>query len=188
MDSKATSCENRDGYLGRWLTGEEQAEFEAHLTDCPECRHFIHENERLERLLARANAALLPVPADLPERIDRRIHQTRQRRVFAWTTGFAAAGILICAIGAWLHLPRGPGNETSPSPVLTKRPPPSEPRPDPRSLVEVTVEHPSDVIAVPQKTDNPSVTIIWLYPTIQAAQEPTSAPAGLFQPSERNGI
>ena len=188
MNRKAISCEHRDGYLGRWLTETERVEFEAHLADCSDCRHLIQENERLDSLLARANAALLPVPAGLLDRIDGRIRQARRRRVFAWTTGLAAAGILIGALGAWLHVPRGPENRFGPSPGLTKRPHPPEPTPDARSLVHVTFENESDVIAVPQKTDNPSVTIIWVYPTIKAAQDPSPAPAELVQPSERNGI
>ena len=44
----------------------------------------------------------------------------------------------------------------------------------------------ADVIAVPHKTGNPSVTIIWLYPTIKADQE--SIPETSDEFSERNGI
>jgi anti-sigma factor RsiW len=188
MNRKATICEQLDGYVCRWLTADERVEFESHLADCPACRRLVQVNERLDSLLAQANAALLPVPGSLLDRIDRRLRQARRWRVITWTAGVAAAGILICVLTARFFKPPAPDNEPKPSPTLTERPRPVERLHDPRSLVQVTVANPSDVIAAPQRTDNPSVTIIWLYPTIKAAQEPSSAPSELFQPPERNGI
>jgi hypothetical protein len=188
MNRNTATCENRDGYLGKWLAKDERRMFEAHLADCPDCRHRVQEDERLDSLLARANVELMPVPASLLDQIDRRLRQARRQRISAWTSGLAAAGILISAVAVRFFNPPVPDNGPGPSPVLTEHPRPAEALPDPRSLVQVTVENPSDVIAVPRRTDNPSVTIIWLYPTIKAGQEPNPAPGELFQPSERNGI
>jgi hypothetical protein len=188
MNRKTIICEHRDGYLGKWLTAAERIEFEAHLADCPDCCQVIQEQLLRDCLLARACTALKPVPPGLIDRIDRGLRRARRRRVFARTTGLAAAGILICLLATWFIVPGAPENRSKPSPALTKGTRPPEPPPDPRSLVQVTVENPSDVIAVPQKTDSPSVTVIWLYPTIRAAQEPNPAPSESFQRPERNGI
>jgi hypothetical protein len=54
--------------------------------------------------------------------------------------------------------------------------------------VEVIFEQSSDVIAVPHKTDNPSVTIIWVYPTIKMDQESMPEPSDLFEHPERTGL
>jgi len=128
------------------------------------------------------------VPASLVAQIDGRLRRARRRRVAAWATGLAAAVLLVCALGAWLLPQRAKENESARHPVVALPAPPPEPTPDPRSFVEVTFQPPSDVIAVPQKTDDPSVTIIWLYPTIKAAQETSPAPTDSFQSPERNGI
>jgi hypothetical protein len=141
----------------------------------------------MERLLARATAAALPVPAGLSERIERRLRQAQRRRSATWATGLAAAAVLGCALTAWFLTQRTPTERTVRAPVAAVQPPPSEAKPDPRALVHVTFPPPSDVIAVPQKTDNPSVTIIWVYPTIQGTQKLPPAPFHLSPPPERTG-
>jgi hypothetical protein len=178
---KVTACRNRDGYLGRWLAADEQAEFKAHLATCADCRRFIQEQQRLDRLLARANTALLPVPAGLIDQLEHRLRLARRRRFVTWAAEFAAAGLLICALWGWL-LPHRVSEEEPLQPPVVVRPArrQSEPTRDPRSLVRVTFQAPSDVIAVPHETDNPSVTIIWVYPTIKTAQEPAPAAADSF--------
>jgi hypothetical protein len=188
MSMKAANCEQRDGYLGKWLTGDELVEFEAHLAYCRDCRQIIQEEQRLESLLARANSALAPVPPALIDRVEHRLRQAGRRSAAAWATGLAAAALLICAVAIW-HLPqRVPEDGPVPSPVAAQAPRPAELAHARRPLVEVTFHSPSDVIAVPQKTENPSVTIIWVYPTIKAEQDPSPEPSDLFQPPERNGI
>lgn len=185
---KTTACEQRDGYLGKWLSDEEGVEFEAHLALCSDCRQFLQEQRRLDDLLAQANATLLPLPASLTDTIGQRLRQARRRRVTAWATGLAAASIFVCVLAAWFRSPVAPKEEPVRSPVVALPTPQPEPMPDPRSLVHVTFPPTSDVIAVPQETDDPSVTIIWVYPTIKTAQETSPAPTDSFQPSERNGI
>src|SRR5207247_1787093 len=98
MAMRASTCEQRDGYLGKWLTADERAEFEAHLANCPDCRQLVQEQRRLDDLLTRANNALLLVPAELIAQIDHRFRQARQRKAAAWATGLTAAGVLICTI------------------------------------------------------------------------------------------
>jgi hypothetical protein len=187
MAMKGTSCEQIDGYLGKWLTEDQRSEFAAHLATCQDCRRAVQEQQQLECLLARATAAFVPVPAGLSERIEHRLSHAHHRRSVAWATGFAAAAVLICTLAAWFVTQRAPVVRRARSPMAEVQPPPSEAKPDPRSLVHVTFQPPSDVIAVPQKTDNPSVTIIWVYPTLKPAQEPPPARFDGSQPQERTG-
>ncbi|SRR6266849_3423367 len=183
-----TICEQIDGYLGKWLTEDERVAFEAHLANCPGCRQFVREQRRLEELLTRANAVLVSVPMRLIDQIDERLWRARRRRVLVWATGLAAASILIYFLTAWFLPQRAFKVEPVQSEIVAAPPQQPEATRDPRSLVEVTFQPPSDVIAVPQKTDNPSVTIIWVYPTIKTSQETIPAPTDLFESPERNGI
>jgi len=185
---KASTCEQRDGYLGKWLTGDEQIEFEAHLANCLDCRQFIQEQQPLDGLLARANSALLPIPEGLIDQIDHRLRRARRRRVMAWATGLAAAGVLICTFAVRFFVQQAPSDGPVQSAIAEVAPHPSQLARDPRSLVQVNFQPSSGVIAVPRKTENPSVTIIWVYPTIKAGREPNPAPADSFQNPERNGI
>jgi hypothetical protein len=185
---KASGCYQADGYVGKWLTNEERIEFEMHLGDCPDCRQFVDECQRLESLLARANAACVPVPPALIGRIEHRIRK-RRRKAAAWAASLAAAGVLICAILAWYVVQRVPNARSVQPPVVAQLPQPAALMRvrDPRPSVEVTFEPSSDVIAVPHRTDNPSVTIIWVYPTIKMDQGSSPEPSE-FPSLERNGI
>jgi hypothetical protein len=185
---KRTTCRQRLAYLEQWLAADEQAEFRAHLAACPDCRRFIQEQQRLDGLLARANTALVFVPAGLLNQIDHRLRQVRRRRVRTWAIGFAAAGLLLGALWGRFLPERVSEEQPVLSPVATIPRRQSEPTRDPRSLVKVTFQPPSDVIALPLKTDNPSLTIIWVYPTIKLATETAPAAANSFSLPERNGI
>src|SRR5262245_27396333 len=105
---RASTCDQADGYMGKWLTQEERDQFEAHLAHCADCRQFIEETLRLENLLNRAHAGSLAVPAGLIDRIEHRLRQARRRRARAWAIGLAAAGVLTCAITSWLLFPPVP--------------------------------------------------------------------------------
>jgi anti-sigma factor RsiW len=188
MGMRERDCHQVDGYLGKWLSDDERVQFEAHLPNCLDCRQFVEEAQRLDSLLARANATCVPVPPALISRIEQRLRQARRRRTAAWATGLAAAAALICALSTWLFIQRVP--DVAPAQPLKTARLPELPRPshEPQPSVEVTFEPSSDVIAVPQKSDNPSVTIIWVYPVIKMDQESSPEPSELFPSPERNGI
>jgi hypothetical protein len=180
---RSSTCELREGYLGKWVTSKERVDFEAHLAHCPDCQPIVQEQQQLDDLLARANVAIVPVPAGLIDEIDGLLRRARRRTMIAWASGLAAAGILICSLAAWFAQRADKERH-----AVTYKDRQVVPARDPRSLVKVIFQPSSDVIAVPQKTENPSVTIIWVYPTIKTVQEPTPAPADLSQPPERKGI
>jgi hypothetical protein len=188
MGMRASNCERIDGYLGKWLCEEEVIQFKAHLANCADCRQVVEEQQRLESLLARANTECVPVLPALSDRIEQRLRQARRRRAAGWTTSLAAAGILICAFTAWFFIHRVPDDQSVQPPVMAQLPQPPQPLRESRPQVQVTFEPSSDVIAVPHKTDNPAVTIIWVYPTIKMDRKPSPEPSDLLQKPERNGI
>lgn len=188
MAMKPIGCEHRETYLGKGLTEDERVEFEMHCTRCPECRQVVQDERRLDELLTRANTALVLVPAGLIDQIDGQLGRAHRRRVAGWATGLIAAGVLVCVLANRFALQRPAVDEFERHPVAAVSPPPPEQTLDPRPLVQVTFQPSADVIAVPRKTDSPSVTIIWVYPTIKTTQESPPAPSELFQPQERNGI
>jgi hypothetical protein len=183
---KATNCDQVDGYLGKWLSEEERIQFEAHLSTCPDCRQWVEEGQRLESLLA--NAARVSVPPALVDRIEHQLRQARRRRAAAWAGGLAAAAILMCAISALFVVQRVREDRSAQPDAVAQLPQQQESAPDPRPPVQVTFEPSCDVIAVPHKTDNPSVTIIWVFPTVKMDQESTPEPSELFEHLERNGL
>jgi Putative zinc-finger len=185
---RASNCEQIDGYLGKWLAEEELVQFEAHLANCADCRQFVEEQQRLKSLLARANTECVPVPPALIGRINHRLRQAQRRRAAGWAISLAAAGVLICAFTGWFFVQRMPDDRSVQPPTMAKLPQPPQPARDSRPPVAVTFQPSSDVIAVPHKTDNPSVTIIWVYPTIKVDQESSPEPSDSFESPERNGI
>jgi anti-sigma factor RsiW len=174
-------CRQLEDYLARSLSNAERAEFAAHLAGCPACHQAIREQELMDQMLLRAATLLQPVSASLAEQTERRLQRAHRLRFTRWASGLAAAVVLMC-ITAWL-LTREPSQELSPvriveAPALQSTPVVH----DPRSLVRVTFQPQAAVLAVPMKTENPNVTIIWVYPTVPTAAEPEAVPS-----LERNG-
>jgi anti-sigma factor RsiW len=163
-----SACEQLDAYLDRALTDRDRTAFEGHLSQCGPCRQAVEEQARLAQLLQQATAELEPIPTGLAERIDRRLRAAHRRRVVRWAGGLAAAAVVLALlVGGWL------GTRTPDALMPTTRqveapPEPAPPEPNPPAPA-VTVAFPgqSDVLAVPIKTDNPNVTIIWVYPALK---------------------
>lgn len=178
-------CDLLDGFLGKWLTEPERAEFQAHLADCPGCRVRIEEQERVNRLLAEAMRQFAPVPPGLVRRVERRLNRVRRRQLIGWT-GAAAAVLLAGSFAVWWYQPPPAEDRTPPRVADTPTSSPLEEARPPAPPVHVRIIRPAEVITVPRKTDNPAVTIIWVYPAVQTlAAGPT--PADSSQPLERSG-
>jgi anti-sigma factor RsiW len=166
-----------DDYLAHDLTGEERARFVAHLADCRDCSRAVREQERLDALLAEAAERLEPVPAGLTERVGRRLRAARRRR-------FAAAALALVIGTIWLlnHTAPRPGEPKAP--LASRRPEPEAPRP--AEHARVTFPAGANVIAVPQPTDSPNVTFLWVYPGLRVAHRPAPAPDNLPPSAERS--
>ncbi len=179
-------CDRLDEYLCGWLGPEEAARFEAHLASCPACQDECALQREIDRLLAQGSDRFEPVPNALAIRIERQA--TRLRRRLAWTCALAAAVSLAAAIGLWAFHNRSSGRgdewpvaEAPPTPTNAPAPPappapsgppaptaPSAPqRPAP---ARVALVDPSSAILVHAKSRNPSITLVWVYPTVRVDQ------------------
>jgi anti-sigma factor RsiW len=180
-------CDRLDDYLARDLPGPERSAFAAHVAGCGACRQAVGEQERLAELLAHGIAELDPVPAGLAARIDRRLRAARRRRAAGWAAALAgaAAAVALCLAGGRLTH-RSPDITPAPAPIVRVAPSPHVPGlPSSRSEVRVSVRFRPGMIAVPQKTDHPNVTILWVYPVVESARRPAAPRANPSPVSER---
>jgi len=153
-----------DDYLEGALATDERRLFVDHLRHCADCLRKIEEQRRLEELLQRATRHATPEPAGLVERIERRLQRQARRRSLVWVSGIAASLMLALGVAAWLQRlasssheqPETSVNRTAETIAL----PPAAERP----LARVTVTSSGQVVAVPVKSRDPAVTIVWLYP------------------------
>ncbi|HUG89508.1 MAG TPA: zf-HC2 domain-containing protein [Planctomycetaceae bacterium] len=180
-------CDRLDEFLAGDLVGTPCDEFECHLADCPRCRDEADSYSRIVELLRTADREPGDCPPLLPARVQEAVSRRRSRR----RTMAAAAAIVLVAIGgfAWMAGGRfGPvahpddpestasGGKRDPGPAaapgfpegiaVVEAPPSARPEPPGQRTAAVTVEFSDDVIGVPIETDDPSVTILWVYPTL----------------------
>jgi anti-sigma factor RsiW len=182
----ASACSRLDDYLDGGLSAGEREEFVAHLPDCEPCRRAVEEQEHLNRLLARATTEHWPVPAGLLDRVERRARSSWRRRV-AWAAGVGVAAAIGCGV-VWLAVsPRRPVVD-SPAPSLVEAPRPPTPTAAPPPQARVTFGSPDDVIAVPMRSANPAVTIIWVYPVANVPSQAAETPASIPEDLERSEI
>jgi anti-sigma factor RsiW len=152
-------CDLIDGFLGKWLSGPERAAFERHLTECAHCQRELQAQACIDRLLS---SHVMIVSPSLVDRVERRIQRSRRRRFVTVAGGLLAASVLMGILISQRWMSRPPVDT---APHAAAEPPASEVA----QAIHVTFARNADVIAVPKKTDNPNVTIIWLYPTVETA-------------------
>jgi hypothetical protein len=183
----ASNCEQLNAYLGKWLTDSEHAEFVAHLAVCPPCRHAVTEQERLDQLLVEATARRQPAPEGLIDRIEGQLRRVRYRRRLAWAAGLSVAAMVVVSFAVWMLQP-APAPHGPPTPPMMEGPSaPPLMRSEPPARVRVTFPQTPEVIAVPRPSDNPAVTIIWVYPAVPVARQSDDKPSHTPQPIERSG-
>ncbi len=170
-------CRRLDDYLSRALSADEEVAFALHLQGCRACRQAAEEQEVCDRLLRQA-VTQQPVPERLVARIRARIRRVGRRRRLARTAGLAAS-LLLAGLCLWWVNRSAP--EHQPGGLVVKEQPPAPAQPDPRKDVEVRFA--GAVIVVPVKTSRPNMTILWVYPSVQSAE---NAQAESTDP-ERNG-
>lgn len=151
-------CTQLDDYLDGDLDAASRRAFEAHLRACDACRQSAEFAQRTEQLLA----ASRPVaPAGLVERIDRRLRRERVLQI-GQRCGLLAAAVVLIVLGFW----GSRGRETGVVPV----PPPSQQvAVAPERDVRIRFSEDEPVIAMPLKSKNPQVTIVWVYPEVRRA-------------------
>lgn len=148
-------CERLDAYLDGELDAAARSRFEEHLAACDSCRQMV----ALDRRIGATLAAAQPVaPRGLKERIDRRLRRAQFHRAAQRSALLAAAAALI-AVGFWASQRREQGESPIQPPVAVTAKP----------AVRIRFADEDSVIAMPLKSKNPRVTIVWVYPAVRAA-------------------
>ena len=161
-------CELLDDYLNHDLAVSVQNAFQRHLASCPECREVVNELQAVTSFQATA-LEQEPVPNTLMLKVDRARRQ-RRRRQAGWAVGIAA-GMVIALLSWW-----GLSDDNVPSPQPQEPPIVREdlsPKPKDEEVtapIQVVVEPSSRIIAVPVKSDDPNITVIWTYQTLPTKQ------------------
>lgn len=160
-------CEQREDYLNHDLSEKEEIRFLSHLKTCENCRQFVEEQQTIEGLLVEAVQSE-SVSESLMTKVDQAIIR---RRVMKWSASIAA--LLLLAVGTWWLMREG-----KQTPRVTQ-PEPSMPTPEIKVVqeppsVEVVANTNRDVIVVPIETDDPNITMIWVYPTVPTTKRISS--------------
>jgi anti-sigma factor RsiW len=183
---KQSPCDRLDDYMLGWLSPDEAAEFERHLTDCPACRRQQALQQSIDGLLAESGGSLDVIPSELVERTRHRVKAARRRKALRWTFGLVAAATVLMAavIGRFaLWSPSRPGdrdvavsqnaaaaqgNTSSNSPLGATE--------NPKESTRVALADPSSGIVLECKTRDPRINIVWIYPTVKSATMPGEPP------------
>jgi hypothetical protein len=133
-------------------------------------KEHTSNDAELDHLLGAASEAhhREALPADLFNRVESKL-KARRRRHHALITGLSAAAVYLFAVG-WGAL-QLIGNKTSqpPSGQVALEVPSVPP------AISVMIQTPGDVIIKHVPTNNPNITLHWLYPVIKVADiEPSS--------------
>ncbi len=157
-------CQFLDDYLGRTLGAAAEASFRRHLRDCAACRHEVRASEELSRTLLAAVTELEPAPPELGARIERNLARRRRRRRLAWA--LSAAASVLAALAGWLiyqaarpEVKVALPDTVSPAAISEESP----------ALVQV--RSPSPAIVIPKRGTHRNVTIIWVYPAVDAGAQ-----------------
>jgi anti-sigma factor RsiW len=188
-----SSCDNLDDYLADELDARRRTEFEAHLEVCPACREELLAQAELARLLRAATEMLETSPAELTASITRGVATAASRRRRLIAVAAMVAAVVVCAASWSLQAARDRRAlaRPQPGPRIAKQrdweqqqigadtvdESGHEGEPEVANMADaavaaaaVRVASTSESIAVSIKSENPSVTIFWLYPTVTTAR------------------
>jgi anti-sigma factor RsiW len=178
-----SSCGKLDDFLSGALTDPERNEFMAHLEWCSVCGQAVREQKRLNDVLLRAVEALEPVPLGLTGKIETRLRLKQQRRRLQRLASAAVVLFAAATVGSWLaHTKRAP----KPVPMVVTPSAERAPIASSEGRVRVTFPEPFHVIALPAKSDNPNVTILWVYPATEGARHGKGDPASRSKPGKES--
>jgi predicted anti-sigma-YlaC factor YlaD len=162
--TRSSDCEKLDPYLAGDLSGGEVVHFESHVEECTACRDTIDEQQWIEDLLqSPARIQLERTPATILDSVH--VSLAHRRRMLQAACGFAAAAVLLIAVG-WLAL-----NRQATRPAISKTqdvavsdsvhaPAPAHP--------QATFVSTADSITVPLESPSADVTVVQVYPTTDA--------------------
>jgi Putative zinc-finger len=178
----AAACASLDDFLNRDLSPEQEQLFRAHLLDCAACNAAVQQHERLNTLLRHAVLELDPPSVEVVFRFRARMAKARRRRFLAYAVSASAAAAVILLLiqkDRWVVVPEKP----EPAPpieiaAVQEKVPPAQ--------VRISFANESKLVVVPEKTDSPDVTFVWVYPN-QRSEYLASARDPKSPHFERNG-
>ena len=204
------NCKTAQAYINREidgeLTGDQQAALQKHLTECMSCRAVRQQLMSLCTALRDLATISQDVVPTLHESAGIQI-DFGSSKAAVWRTCFSiAAAIAVLLLGVWawsaflnpdgiapesLQWVNRTGVEQPVSAKVSKDQPTERLQTrivkyDPHSRVRVRCKPESDVIVVPVKTQNPNVTIFWVYPTYKTAARPLDRPDDMPSSSLRS--
>jgi anti-sigma factor RsiW len=169
-----SECDRLEAYLDGCLPEQARAAFDRHLSQCPRCQHELRELRRIGEWLASADDELGAVPQHLAKRIAGELRSSRWV-VRRWSAiGAAAAAVLLSVVGAWWKITSHQSHERQvasrpnigqPGAVARDTDPLAGASRELQSQVRLTFERDSDAIVVPIKSQDPDVSIFWIYST-----------------------
>ncbi|HVC93638.1 MAG TPA: zf-HC2 domain-containing protein [Pirellulales bacterium] len=172
-----TPCDDLDRFLDDDLSPRARMDFVAHLAECASCSRAVSLEKRIDWLLASAKMELGAVPSSLTGKIERELRASARRRSFVTIGSLAAAIVFFLASGAWITW-NGRGRdaakglvETAAIDVKVESQDIGEGKGDIAhrpAIVKLTFNRESDAIVIPVASNDPTVSIFWLYPTAPA--------------------
>lgn len=174
------TCELLDAFLDDELNALEMASFEAHLSQCTDCRESVRQQQWIDGALrvneVAAHTAPLAVLAATAEAITDVRRKQRLPRMIAGSLATAAS---VALLAAW-HLREPPlppgsagGSVTTSVDIAQHEATPRRSRgleeePRASSKIAATFTAGGSGIAIPVASDSPDVTIVQFYPTTEA--------------------
>ena len=174
------TCELLDAFLDDELNAAEMASFEAHLSECADCRESVRQQRWIDGALRADEVTAQTAPSTVlmatAEAITDVRRQQQRRRML--TTSLAAAAS-VALLAAWqLQTPNlapgsAGGSVTMPVDVVQREATPRrslglEEEPRTSSKIAATFTAGGSGIAISVASDSPDVTIVQFYPTTEA--------------------
>jgi anti-sigma factor RsiW len=179
-----SNCNNLDAYLSDDLSGDELANFEVHVEECPTCRNAVDQQQWIDDLLQSPERVQLERPSVTILDSFRGSVAQRRRRVMQAACSLAAAATLLVAVGL-VKLNRQ-ANELlkSDEPGVAVTEPDHAPTP---AQPPATYVSSSDAIVVPVESPSDDVTIVQVYPTTDTERRWRLEQSFLSASTESNG-
>ena len=169
----ASPCQHLDDYILGELDDASCRRFESHLSRCSTCRAAIDLQQTIDAALVKCNLQV-EVPSSLVDTTERHVRRSTQRQIIG-VASVAALLVMTCVIAVGSRMVRpngssrvahqtGPIIQTNTDAVQPKRTVSEVER-----YVEVSFPANQDIIAAEFETDDPTVTIVMVYPTIRSS-------------------
>ncbi|UCD28352.1 MAG: hypothetical protein JSV03_14905 [Planctomycetota bacterium] len=161
-------CKTARKYIRLDLDGElnrqKWSALQKHLFKCHKCRQIQQQLLAVQSVMHELADISQPAVKSMPT-ID-----FGQQTIWSWRTGMAAAAAIVLFFAGWWTF-NIPQYDHRPQTVIVQTEKVDHPLAAAVSKLpsNIQVSFDNDVIAVPIKSDNPDVTILWVYPAIKTA-------------------